>query len=79
MGNFVLPACICRYISICRTFIYRRLHESFDEIDLKKGYGRLGDFIMYPLDLEMVINDEENGYRFEYPGRKTGNTRCLRV
>ena len=40
--------------------------EYTDEFTDSTGYGgRLGDLAMDMLDLEMVINDEENGCGFE--------------
>ena len=37
----------------------------------------LGIFAMDTVDSEMVVNDEENGCKFEIPGKKPGYTRDL--
>ena len=74
--NMVLPCMYWLYVGIyisliyfCPTFIYQRAHGRFYEHDMKEN-SRLGD----TLDLEMVINDEENGSDLKTKGIKLGST-----
>ena len=78
MKTFVLPRMVVYtiwYICFCHTVKYGSVHGRFYGHDLKKkkGDGRLGDFAMEMLDLEMVV---QNSCRFEDQDR-IHNATCL--
>ena len=57
------------YVGICHAFIYQRVHEeNFMDSTLKRiwsswSFNKICH--MNIVDLDMVINDEESGCRFE--------------
>ena len=58
---------VCRYIYLCLPYVR-----------IPTGYGgQLGDFAMDTLYSEMVLNDEENGCRFEDSRNETCSTHDL--
>ena len=68
MESFVLPCMVVSglyiYLFVCA--VHSCTSEVTKDLTDSTGYGgRLGDFSMDMLGLEMVVNDEENGCGFE--------------